>query len=214
MEILSRLQGGGGLPLTVVRRPRQGHDEASAPPRPALHTDVTAMIEDDLAADRQPQPGSPDHAFSSEKRLKDVGQILGRNSRTGVGDYGFDHIRGVWAPVWPAARTESDTATRPDRLHGVDAQVEQDLLQLLRVAQDRRDVIGELQGHLHAADVPAVSDDLPDPADDLVQAHSAELRLRAARQSQELADKGTDLLDLADDDAEKGAVFLGQSSPL
>jgi hypothetical protein len=125
----------------VLYRWWQDDDEARAPAWLALDPNITVMAEHNLAADRQPQSCPAHHTFGREKWLKYMRKILGRNSRTGISHDDFYHLCRLSIFLRLEPRAQGNTATRPDGLQGIHAQIQQDLLQLIRITEDRWEVI-------------------------------------------------------------------------
>ena len=89
---------------------------------------------DDRVRDRQAHP----HAvrLGSEERIEDVRQFFGRDAGAGIAHGDLDGLRSV------APRGQCDAPIRPDhpveRIHAVENQVEQHLLQMHAVATHGR----------------------------------------------------------------------------
>jgi len=81
------------------------------------------MAQDDLAADCQTQSCPSNHAFGSKERLEEMGQIIWGDTWTGVGNHRLNHARCARAAVLLEPRAQGDTAGRPYRLQGIDAEV-------------------------------------------------------------------------------------------
>jgi hypothetical protein len=99
------------------------------------------MFLDDRVGDRQPQTRSLADFFRREKRIEDLRLDLLRNSRAVIVD--FENDRLVFGVV-PRTGDEDAAAVRGEhRLLGVDDEVQQDLLELVRIGEDERQSRGE-----------------------------------------------------------------------
>jgi hypothetical protein len=95
------------------------------------------MATDNLTANGQPQASPSRHTFGGKKRFKNVWQIVGSNPRTGVSDLHLNMAFLAQRPVRLEARAQDDPAGWANRLESIHTQIEEDLLQLVRVTQDR-----------------------------------------------------------------------------
>ena len=99
------------------------------------------MLLHDRVRDGQPEPGALADLLRREERIEDLGLHIRRHARTVVGDLEGDRVA---LDVVPRADDERAAAVgREHRLLGVDDQVEQHLLDLVRVGKDLRQPGGE-----------------------------------------------------------------------
>ena len=80
----------------------------------------------------RPSPVPFSGSLVVEERLEDAAQDLGRNSRTGVGHLGVDHLA---VRTHRVARAEQDLAARRHRIAGIHGQVEEQPVDLGRIGQ-------------------------------------------------------------------------------
>ena len=122
--------GFSGVPLTG------SSTKKDAPPVFGRQSDPAAVLLDDRVRDGQAQAGALADFLRREKRVEDLRLQFLRDPRTVVVDLEDD---GVAVDVVPAADDESAAAVgREHRLLGVDDQVEQHLLHLVRVGKHLR----------------------------------------------------------------------------
>ena len=153
------------------------------------------MLLDDAVADRQPQPGPLPDPLGGEERIEDLLQMIGLDAGAVVLDADPD-TRGR-----PAGRdAQHALAVRlGHRLLGVDDDVQDDLLQLVRIGQGLRQVLREIGLHLDVAHAHLVGAQLERGLDDAVDRRHDALGLVLAGEGQEvLHDAGRPLGLVAD----------------
>src|ERR1700691_739158 len=138
-----RLFGGGQAGgLSACPGPRQPKLEPGTPPA-AGDLDGTLVLLDDPVGHSQAHAGAFAHPFSGEARIVAALDMLGRDTVAGVGNI---HARAGF--LGPSSHREHAPA-----IHGiarVEEQIQENLLQLARVAVHGRQAAGEIQLHFHA----------------------------------------------------------------
>ena len=156
------------------------------------------MVPDDGQADRQAQPGPLADLLGGEERIEDAPRVLGRDAGAVVGDRDHDLVL-----LGLAADGQRPLAVRLEhRLLRVGDQVGEDVLQLVEVAQDERQLRVELGLHLDAADVEIVRLALDRLEDHAVQSQGLLFRFLAPREDQQVLDDAGRALGLPQDDVD------------
>src|SRR5271157_594120 len=131
---LARSAGRRGVVFVVafVPRSRQANPEDAAPSRRRLDLDLAAVAANDFVGDRKAKAGAFSDALGGKKRIEDPIDHLRRDATTVILD--AEHHLVALAPHHHADRT-----LPLDRLAGIQDQIDQHLLDLLRRAVDARD---------------------------------------------------------------------------
>jgi hypothetical protein len=90
------------------------------------------VIAEDTVTDGQPQSRPLSHWFCSEEWLEDVRQMLGLDAGTLIFKLDLDDVS------WKRSGANLDGASRMAGLHGIQQQVEKDLVGFPRMTEDRR----------------------------------------------------------------------------
>ena len=115
---------------------RQRDEERRAGARLGLHRDAAAVLLDDRVGDGQAEARALADFLRREERIEDARLHVLRHARPVVVHFEDD---GVAVEVVPAAQDERAAAVgREHRLLGVDDQVEQHLLELVRIGEGER----------------------------------------------------------------------------
>src|SRR5688572_29595919 len=89
------------------------------------------MVFDDAISDRKPETNTNPDSFCRKPRLEHVGKDIGRDARSVVLDR--DQETAIFG-----ARLDLDAAPIGDRLPRIDQHIEEDLVELSRFTDDRR----------------------------------------------------------------------------
>src|SRR5438034_11182625 len=110
-------------------RDRQLDQEGGAPAR-LNERDLASVLLDDAVGDREPQPGAGSDVLGREEGVEDARRDLRRNSGAAVGEDDLDRLAFE-------RRADPDLAMRSvlQRVAGIREQVDEDLLELNRVAE-------------------------------------------------------------------------------
>ena len=100
-------------------------------PTRALAVDRALVLAHDAVGDRQAEAGALADRLGREERIVDARQVLARNARPGVADFGHD------SPVFDA-RADRQPAALRHRVARVQEQVQEHLLQLVLDAEHHR----------------------------------------------------------------------------
>ncbi len=166
----ARLAGGSRIDDTCVQGAhRQRDGEYRSPHLGAIERQPAAVGLDDAVAHGQSHPGAQSGGLGGEIRLEHARAKPLRNARTVVGDRDADHA-GVRVVT---TRHAYPARPRPVLQHllRVDDQVQQDLMKLVRVGEDPRNVLGEIDGHFDAAGAHRVAGNVEGRRHDVVDRH-------------------------------------------
>ena len=94
------------------RRQRQRQREPRALPDRAVAANRAVVLAHDAVGDRQPEAGAAADRLGGEERIVDARQLLGRNARTGVGDFGDRRDRRRRASTPTASRRAASRRAR------------------------------------------------------------------------------------------------------
>src|ERR671924_821392 len=107
---------------------RQGDGEGAAHARAAVHVDVAAVVLHDAVYEREPEAAAA--GLRREERLEDVAQVAGGDALTGVGHAQDQAAAGD-------CHRHLELAAVGHRLHGVEAEIPDDLPELLAIHAPR-----------------------------------------------------------------------------
>jgi len=139
---------------------------------------------------------------------------VGGNPRPGIRDFDLDlTCRAQWTGRQPAG-AERDLSCTVHCLESVDTEIEQHLLELLWIPEERGQILRKFEPHRHPRRAPLIAHQVPGPVHQVMEIETAQMRLRPAGHRQELADKPANAFYLCHNDREELAIFLGQRLPL
>ena len=146
-----------GLPRGGCLLGRQVDLELGSSPHLAVHIHKPAMAFHEPHRGRETQPGSLPHPFSGEEGVKNPVDHVGGNPGAGIQD-GQHHIGAGFGVRLPPqvmfvkeqiARLNLEPPAIRHRIAGVDAQVQQHLIELGRITDDGPEVIWEVRPDLN-----------------------------------------------------------------
>src|SRR5512133_2869720 len=196
--------------LAVLVEAGQRDDELGSLAGRGPDRDGAAVRPDDPLADREPEPGPL--LLGRVEGDEDVLPRLLGDPRARVAEADLDHVppplplapEGQLVPL-DAGRDGEPPAPR-HRLVGVEGEVQEDLLQLLRVAQHAREGRREIEPDLDLR--RRLGEQEPERlVEDLVHRARRHRRLQGARVVEELRHDAVQAVDLLDDDLEELAVL-------
>ena len=165
----------------------------------ALDAERAAMLFDDPTAERQPKAGALAGGFGRKKRLEDPRLNVVGNAGPGIGDLELDAGPGAVAP-----RGEANPAGRgraPHCLVRVGHEVHDDLVELMGVSPEHREVVGQIEDDLDVVSPQFVGEQLDRLLDHPVERHVSPLGWALAGEGEEVLDdapaalgRGADLL--------------------
>ena len=166
------------------------------------------MLLHDRVGDRQPEAGALADILRGEERIEDLRLHVFRHARPIVGDLEHDRVA---IEVVPGADDERAAAVRADHgLLGVDDQVEQHLLNLMRIGERLRQAGGERLDGRDVVDALLVRAQRQRFANHLIEVDHRARRVALAREGQQVADDLGGALRLAEDGLEAAArVVVG-----
>ncbi len=164
------------------------------------------MFLDDGVRDRQPKAGALAHFLCREERVEDARLHVFRHTRPIVADVEHD---GLALEVMPRVEDERAAAVRGDHgLLGVDDQVEEHLLHLVRIGEHLREAGGQRLDDGDVADALVVGPQRQSLANDLVEVDHRARRMPLAGEHQQIADDLRGALRLAEDRLETTARLV------
>src|SRR5271169_4448724 len=164
---------------------REFHGERCALSRRTLYVDLSGVFLNDAVGYRQPQAGAAGMAglgfgLGGEKRIVDAMNVFLRDAAAGV--------RHRDADVVPVARGDGERASRGHGVFRVEEQVQEDLLQLSGVAEDRRQVRMQLRHNFDAGGFELVLQQRQRVLNNAIQVDVVELGTRSPREVQQAVD--------------------------
>ena len=164
------------------------------------------MLLHDRVGDRQPEAGALADLLGREERIEDARLHVFRHARPVVVHLEDDR---VLRQVVPGADDQRAAAVRAEhRLLGVDDQVEQDLLNLVRIGEDARQAGRERLEDVDVAQALLVAAQGQRFADHLVEVDHRARGVALAREGQEVADDLGGALGFGEDGVEPAARLL------
>ena len=163
---------------------RQLDDEGRSLARPAFDANAPAVVVDDAVADRQAEAGPLAAFLRREERVEDAAQVLRRNADAIVDERQEDvALLGARADLQLAAAVRAQ-----HRVLGVGDDVEEDLLDLVRVGHRQRQVRVEVEVEVDVLDAQVVAAQLQHSLEQGVQVHQALLGLAPSREREQVLD--------------------------
>ena len=148
--------------------------------------DAAAVLLHDRVGDRQPEARALADLLRREERIEDLRLHLFRNPGPIVVDLEDDRVA---VRVVPGAHDQHAAAVRGEhRLLGVDDQIEQHLLELMRIGEHLRQAGGERVDDGDVAEALLVRAQRQRLAHDLIDVDHRARRLALAREGQQVAD--------------------------